>query len=614
MVQGRQAQALQGIDQTSPRQDWTRKRIPVLDGGMRVDKAPQDLGDNESPLIQNLALINNRLVVDTGYIPLGTWLNGSPFGTCQIFYQVFNPNGTATELLITTKTVYQLNVAFNQWQLLPFGNTVASVGAITAGATSIILASVSGITTGTFLGLPLDDGEQLPVTVTGVVSTTVSFLPAVPAGRTVLNAAAVCIGYPLNGSIDFTVLGVSFPPNEWVIFTNQIDPLFYFDATTSLLHNLVVASDLPANTTCVGLLMFHESLFLFGTTENGQTLPQRVRMSDIANPLSWKPASSGGPATSIAAIYDLLDTEDFFLYATIIGPYLIAYRETTIMRGTYLGVLNNIMFWEYTVYGEGGIGAAAITEVGSYQEFVGNGGVYQYGAGYELQDVGDAVFQSFLSAVGDLNPALKETVFIQYNQDYDECWIFYPTGSSPSPNKMLRHSLDKGGWSIRFFANEFLSCAPYLPLATTTWATAVGTWANQTANWNSRVFLANVANLVLCAPDTNQVFLYDYAALTDNGTAIAWLVQSKDIGEGDQLNRWDSVRVYGTGSGVLVQASIDGGVTFTTLGTMNFGSTPTVQTLTFQSVSQYIRFQLSGVDPTFQFRWLEVWYQFESEY
>lgn len=609
----KQQRDLQALAQVAQPPQVQKTRVPLLDGGMRTDKTGHDLALNESPLITNLTLIANRLVVDTGYAGFGTLLSGGSFvGTVQVFYQVFNPDGTAVDLLITTKTVYSLNVGFGEWDLVPSGAFYTSTMPVPTNGSSINLSSTTGLAAGDQLGLPCETGEQIQVTITGVGGTNVTFQPAIPSPHNIPVSSEIVHAYNLNGALDQQVAASAFAAKNWVIFSNGVDPLFYFDGT--FLHNLVTGSDLPANTTCSWLTVFHESLVLIATEENGQELPQRVRVSDIGNPQSFKPAAFGGPATSIAAIYDLVDTEDFIKNGSILGPYLILYRETTIMRGTYLGLLNNLIFWEYMIYGEGVRSQGSVAELGSSHEIVGNGGIYEFTGDYSLTSTGDQIFVNFLSAVGDLNPTAQNTLFTQYQQDFDENWIIYPAGMNLLPNKMLRHSMEKGGWFQRVFANEFVSASPYLAIQSTTWATATGTWAQQTTQWNSRIFLANLSTLIMCAPDVNKVFVYDYKHADDAGVPIQWTVQTKDIGDGNVNQRWDEIRISGRGTVQSVQFSLDQGQTFTDLGPLQLGTTGQFAFLTLQAVSAYIRVQLTGVDPTFQLDWLEVWYQEESEY
>ena len=588
-------------------EDYQKVRVPLIDGGLHTDKAAVDLALNETPSIQNLILVAGVLQVDTGYAQFGSVIEGASFfGSPQVAFQIFNTNGTDALLLITTTTVYQYVIEFSQWQLVQFGTTYTSIGEVTAGGAAITLTSVAGLGVGSHLGLPLDDGEQLPVTVTAIVGSVVAFTPPVPAGRNVPASSTVLVAITLHGSYNNQVCGVSFVSNNWFIITNGLDPIFYFDG--SKLINLVTSSDLPASTTCAWMVVFHESLYLIATVENGTEFPQRVRASDLGNPLLWTPAS-----TNIAAIYNLTDTEDFINAGDILGPYLILYRDTTIMRGTYLGLPNEIIFWEYTIYGEGTTISSGELEVGSEHMFVGNASVYLYSGGYDLDDIGDPIYIGFLSNRGNLNAAAKGTLFTQYVGDYDEGWIFYPAGTSAVPNQLLRVSFEKNSWYLRVFANSFISCAPYLALNTTTWESAAGTWAQQTRTWNSRIFQANVPIYLMCSGDDQKVYAYDYGSTTDNGIIINWSVQTKDISIGNEMFRWDSIRAYGQGT-ALCSFSTDGGQTFTTIGTFSFGATPSMKILTFQAVSPYIRFQLSGTDPTFELSWLEAWFLTESEW
>jgi hypothetical protein len=601
-------QDLQGLVKAPTPEQYQRLRVPLLDGGVRTDKAPVDLALNESPLINNLVLISNQLRADTGYAPFGSFLNGSAFGTVHKTFQNFLQSGADELFLLTTETIYKYVNALAQWQLVPLGATFTSTGgAVAAGGTSITLTSTTGLTTTRRLGLPLDDGQQLPVTITGLPgSNVVQFTPAVPAGRNVPNASAVALAIKLNGSIGLQPCITAFPANNWVFFTNQIDPIFYWDGLKLIV--LSPASDLPANTTCVFMLVFHECLLLFATTENGQALPQRVRMSGLANPLVWTPG-----AGTIAAIYDLLDTNDFLQCADIVGPYLIAYRERSVMRATYLGVLNNILFWEYTVSEEGALSSGSAMQVSEKDYLVGNKNVYTYSADYTLAPVGDAVFNNLFSSICDLNAPAKDTVFDVFIGPFDESWIFYPTDQNATPNKMLRNSRKKNAWYTRLFANKVVSAAPFTATSTETWATAVGVWSTDMVAWNSRAVLADTVTMLLCCPDVNEVMDYDYRTQGDNGVLPTWRLQTKDLGGGDQWQRWDSVRVYGQGV-ATVAYSLDGGVTFTTLGAMNFGSSPTLQILTLNQVAPYIRWQLSGTDPRFVFFWLEVWSLPESDW
>lgn len=581
-------------------EEYQKIRVSLLDGGINVAKVANDIELNQSPSIVNLTIVNGQLQVDKGYAAFA-----SPYvGTAQLTFQVFYADGTDELILVTTSTVYRFVVAVQQWQYASSEQAYNLTGAVAAGGNVFPLSSVTNMSIGSRIGIVLSDGSQLQTTITNIAVLNVTTLAHVPVGLTANNGAAVALARELTGSTVIQVCASPFPENGWLIFSNGINPILYYDAGL-----VKLLPGLPTNTTCQAMIVFHEQLFIANLIENGTAFPQRVRRSDQADPTEW--------ATGISGVDNLVDTEDFFLSLAILGPWLIGYRETSIMRCSYLGLPNQTVFWEYMVYGEGIVSQNGMAELGGEHLVVGNQGIYKYKGGYDLEAISDNVYSIFFSAVqGELHARAKSTLFTQYIGDYDEVWIIYPKEPSLLPNKMLRISLAGNAWYSREFADEFISASPYLPLADTTWATATGTWATNIRPWNSRIFNQNVPNILLCPATRQTIEAFDYSAATDDGTVISWSMQTKDIGEGDEVLRWDSVRIFGIGTGTL-SYSQDAGETWTEIDDIVLGSTRRDLDLLGLSdvpVSQYIRFKIEGTDVSFVFIFLEVWYLRESEW
>jgi hypothetical protein len=586
-----QQQNLAGLAQagTADREEPVRIALPLFSGGMRTDKSPIDLQPNETVSLENLNLVAGDLSTDTGYTPFGS----TYLGQAQQTFQAFFADGTTADLLVTTATIYNYVVTAQQWQLVSFGAaySISHGGGYPIGTNAFNLASVTGLTNGKPLGVLQSDGTQLIGTIINIAGTIVTINTA--STQTVNNGASVALGTTLNGdaSGNNQVIMTTFPGNGWVIISNGIDPImYYFGGVVQLLPGL------PTNTTCKALIVTHEQLMIGSTIENGTAHPQRIRTSDQADPTNW--------TTGLAAIYDLLDTEDFILSLNILGPYTIVYRETTIMRGSYLGLPNQTWFWEYMVYGEGAISQGAVAEVGAEHVFVGNAGIYYYRGDYTIESIGDAVYFTFLSALGDLNPKAKSTLFCQYVGDFDEIWIFYPGGEAVFPNRMLRCVLEDNSWYHRTFFDQFVSCQPRLSLAEFTWATIPGAWTDHPEPWDSRIFLQNVPNFLLCSITASTLMIYDYTTQTDNGHTIAWQIITKQYAqEPDKITRWERLTLYGAGSIDLIEFSMNEGTTWTTIGG------PYVFTETFDRIDVYIdrvlprlQFRISGADAFFVLR------------
>lgn len=597
------ARALQAARETQ-----RRERLPLLDGGMRTDKAPGDLAPNEAALISALHTDAGRLVVDTGYVPFG----GVYLGTAQGTFEAFYNDGTEVLLLFTTTTVYTWNPTVLQWQVTSLDAIRVTTASEAAGSTTFDLDDVSDIVNGSVVGIVLDDGTQLITTVTNVAALVITTADAVPVGRSVALGAEVFLGVPLSGDPSLSQISVViFPGNDWIVFSNGIDPVMYY-----LGGIITELPGLPASTTCGAMAVYHELLLLANMTENGTHLPSRVRQSDAGDPSEW--------TTGIAAIYDLLDTDDTILTLEPLGPWMIAYREFSIMRASYLGVLNQILFWEYMsqskngLLGEGAQSQGAVANVGNEHIFVGHAGVYSYQGGYTLNPIGQAVFDNFLAASGDFNVPARATLFTAFVPDTQEVWVVYPAivdgVGSLVPNKMLRVQLRNKSWSERLFADPFYAAGPFLPFGATTWANAKGQW-NSTEwarPWDSRAFLQNVPSILMCPAVAGgagvMLQLYEYRARTDNGVTIPWSLVTKQLGDGSQFSRWERANVVGIGSDVLVEVSEDEGETFDTVGTFDFGTspTPTATNVWLDRVSTRMQLRMSGSDSSFQLRYVDV--------
>jgi len=578
------------LTQLAPQEQVVREPMPLLSGGFRTDKAPPDLAPNEAVYIENLNIVAGDLSVDTGYTPFGSTF----IGQAAASYQIFNPDGSSVDLLITTATIYQYDQNVVQWQLVSFGAaySVNHAGTYPIGTTAFNLASVAGLTVGATLGVQQSDGTQIVGTITNISGTVVTI--STPSTKTVNNSAPVALAATLHGdpTNETQVVFTEFPGNGWTIFSNGVDPvMYYYQGVVQVLGGL------PTNTTCQAMAVFHECLILGNLIENGTSYPQRIRMSDQLNPQVWT------PGTGIAAIYDLLDTEDFILSLNLLGPYLIAYRETTIMRASYFGLPNQTLYWEYMIYGEGAISQAAVSETGDVHFFVGNAGLYLYDGSYELTSIGDAVFFDYFSQGGALNPAARRTVFTQYVGDFDECWVFFPSGNDAFPRTMLRVALDNNAWFHRTFADSFVSIAPRITLQAFTWATIPGVWTDHPEPWNSRIYKQNIPNFLLCSPTQSKLMVYDYSTATDNGTVIPWQIITKEYGDGAEYVRRERWAFVGEGSNVLLEYSTDEGNTWTTIGTFGLGVGVSASMNAYVDLSTTkIMFRLSGTDPTFQLR------------
>ena len=598
------------VAQSAPQERAAVERMPLLSGGIHTEKAPSELAPNELVECAGLHIVAGRLVVDTGYVPFSHEFMGIP----QLTFQALFADSTSVTLLVTTQFVYYYDSAVVQWKLASLISNRNTLAPYNIGDDVIELDDVTNIFIGSYVGITLDTGLQHIAEVIALpTATTIQFTPALPSA--LASGADVAVGKSLNGDPQLSqVSAVLFPGNEWIVFSNGIDPImwYYQGIVTEL-------AGLPVNTTCATMAVFHGMLFLGNTTENGVHLPARVRQSDLADPIDWTPGSGG-----IAAIYDLLDTSDYIFSLKTLGPWLICYRAASVMRASFIGVLNETVYWEYMSQQDGIQSQGAVADVGAAHIIVGTNNVYAYTGDYTLPPIGEPVFANFLARGGDLYAPSKTTLFCVYVPALREVWVVYPSSvvappplAPAYPNKVLRFNLQTQSWQERVFATAFVAIGSYTPQAIITWTTAPGEWDDTiwARPWVSRSNVQNVPNLFISAPDLAQVLMYDFTATTDWGTPIEFTLVTRQYGNGGDFTRWERVEFVGIG-GATVEVSEDEGVTWRALGTLALGAGPavTTQTLWIDTVSSRLQFRLTGTDSTFELRYADIVSLAESEW
>src|SRR5258708_28763839 len=274
------------------------------------------------------------------------------------------------------------------------------------------------------------DGSQFQKNITAInTNTNVFTVSAAVSSGSIANSASVVAAKMLTGSLDNPIVFVPVPKSNLLIFTNGIDPVQTYNG------NIIQSLANTPFTSCRFLRMFHGMLLAADVTESGARIPYRIRRSDIGDPTNW--------TTGVAGFDDLIDTSDFILSLLELGPWMIAYREKTIMRGTYEADINQIIFWEYTVQGTAPISSGMVCQAGSTHIFLATGGIFRYTGGFDLENLGDNIFSFILGVSGNLNPQYQNRAFCFYVNELDEVWFAYPSGGTAFCNRIIRYDMDK---------------------------------------------------------------------------------------------------------------------------------------------------------------------------
>ena len=581
------------------RDAWNYRSVKNLLGGLNTSTQADTLTDEQSITLNNVLCRAGSLRSDTGYSTFGQVVSGQPQATFQ-----FDKTDILTEeLLITTATVYKWSTDFSRWILLKGTAGTTTTAGYAAGTTVIAVADATGFATGNLVGITLDNGDQLQTTIT-ISGLNFTLADAVPAGRSVANGAAVIKSVALAGSLDKQISILTIPANNWAVFTNGTDVVKRYDGIDCIdVPNLPSGGDVV----CKAIAYYNTALFLLNTIEGGVSYPQRARRSDQTDPANWTTGTSG--------FDNLLDFSDTIQLGEVLGPYLIIYRERSIVRGSFIGSSGVNYRFESAITAEGALSSGAVVNMGDYHIFVGHTNIYEYRGGYSIVSIGDNIFHRMFGYSGDKDPSYDARLFIFYVDELDEVWIAYVSTESVTKtcDKVLRYNVGDSYWYSRNFADELIGYGFFLSEVSLIWSALIGSWSAQSWTWNSRQSLANSPTTHLCSGETNQVFSYDYISTLDNVTPIAYNVETKDFTLPDGQIRFDMIEMMIQGTNILLEYSTDSGISWNTLATITQSIQDRIR-LYKQLVAYKIRFRWTGSSPDFVLRWFGFSFKNESIY
>lgn len=578
---------------------WKYKAVASLIGGINTAQRPDQLEDSQTVQLKNVLVRQGKMTNDTGYLSFAQAVVGTPQMECQFLRQA----GDTEFILITTRTIYEFDEGSGRWHLIK--GTVATTstgGPYAPGDTAITVTSGAGFSTGDLVGFSTDDGDQHQsiVTVAGAILTMTT--PLVD-GKTITNGNTVRRAVALAGDLDLQISACEVPSTDWFVFTNGVDIVKRYNGT-----DCVDVPGLPSggNTVCRVVAYYNAALFLLNTTEGGTNFPWRALRSDQGDPTEWAAGTAGKD--------DLLETTAPITAARLMGPYLIVYRSNCIYRGAFIGSVDINYKFDLMVQTDGALSPNSVIEADTSHILVGQFGVYLYQGDFQLQQIGEAIFNKVFGSHGNMNPSFRTRSFCFRVEELSEIWFLYPDINSENPNTLLRYNYKTGMWYERQFANEFFGYGLFQSLSTFTWDSLVGSWDEQTWQWDSQVVLEDSYAVHLMAQVSDaagQVYEYDYHTVLDNGSPIQYTIETKDFFIPDTDCRFDMLEMGMQGNDVEVFYSTDEGVTWTQLGTLTEPSL-TKARLFAQFLFQRIRFRLTGSSSNFRLDWMGFSYKIES--
>lgn len=565
------------------------EKLRGIDTSRRPDQA------DSSALVDclNVTLKQDKVVIDTGYKKFLNAIRGTPQATQQVFYS----SGASDLVLITTDTLYKSLSGY--WRPVSAGESCLTTASAPAGQVYIDVDDSTGFSAGDWAYFDLDDGTPWEVEITGTTAVQLQFSGhAIPVGRSVDSGDVVTLAVALNGSVENQVSMTQLPSHNWFVFSNGADAPKRFDGS-----DCVDIPNLPGATfTCRVVALYNNTLFLMNCQEDGLDHPQRIRRCDAGDPTDW--------TTGTAGYDDLYDSSDYIVSALSLGPYLIVYRDRSVIRGEYVGTEDVNYRWERTVVGEGPISHDAVVDVGDYHLLIGHAAIFEYRGGFDITPVADEIIYSTFLLSGDVNPGKLHLVFGFYVEELDEVWIFYPTSGSDFCNKLIKYNLGDQSFSFRSFHHAMAGFGFYQTANSRPWSSLVGDWTQQAWKWNDKTVAASSPTTLLCGAETGVVYEYDYLTVSDDGSVIAARIDTKDFEDPNHNIRFDMLE-FGLRGDVTWWYSTDKGISWEQLGSVSH-ETMSRGRLWKQFVTDRIRFRVTSDSTNFHLNWFGFSYKEES--
>lgn len=568
--------------QTSPQEeqpsspDWSFEFQDDLTGGVNTTARAKSLQPNQLIKANNIRFAEERVLSDLGYGTFGQVVLGTP----RADYQFYKQSGSSFLVLVTNTRFYVWNSTVSEWEYVSNGTDTTLTADANATDTSLTVADITGFGDGDPIGIRLDNGKQHRTTVNGAPSgSTIPITDAMPSLAS--SGKAVIEGELLTGVDDIQPSFTTWAGTDAMYFANGADPVKKFDGT-----NTSDVTGLPAGTIARLITVHVNHLIIFNTEEGGTAFPQRERWSEPGVDTNWN--------TSVNYV-DHYESEDHILAVDRLSVYLIIYKERSLIRQEYIGAADQNWHWVTTITGEGTVGADAVVNLGDSHIFWGNTNIYRYRGGFDIDPIGDPIFEGVFSAAGgDLNPANRERVFGLYVEELDDLLFFYPHGANEYPRRAARLNVGRESWSFRDFTFNVTGFGFYSRSETVKWNTAVGTWAEQVGPWIGSALQAEAPTLHLCDGSNLRIYDYDFITTKDNTVDIPYEVITKDWYVPNRELRFDRYDFTMKGTSILVEVSYDEGVSFETLGTVTPGTMFKRQRFYRQKVARSVRFRFTG--------------------
>ncbi len=398
--------------------------------------------------------------------------------------------------------------------------------------------------------------------------------------------------------------------NDIWMYSNGIDHVKKWTGT-GLATDLLGGSDYqtPDYHIARSVSVFADRVHLYGTNENGTSIPFRVRWSELNKTDEWNEAEGGG-------FRDLRDDPSGVQGAKILGNWNIVYCGNSIWAEQFVGG-TTVMVFNRVVADIGTRAPRTIVDLGNFHIFMGDDDIYRFD-GSQAIPIGGRIREELFKSVARDN-------FIRchgaLNRDDHLYYLYVPFGGTSDINRVYAYDYQQDTWVIDTAA-AFSASAPVV-LGT---RGIIDELPHQPidAMPHERIdALGGFAGrkLLVFADSSGNVFKDDGQTLNDADVAVDGWWESKDLVLDPQyLTEFKRVLEFlfeAKGQSVVIAYSTDHGTTWTDITEETLLSSYYVRyRAPVDITSRHIRFRFRNFtsNERFWLRWIGVKWLPAGEY
>lgn len=325
------------------------------------------------------------------------------------------------------------------------------------------------------------------------------------------------------------------------------------------------------------------------TEESGTAIPTKVRWCDTNAPTVWNSGNAGSK---------LLTHEPSAIRGMKkLGNKVFVYKEKSSYSGRPVSTSDTFLFDPFE-FGRGLYAPRGLVDRGDAHLYMGLDD-FHINTGVRIQDIGAPVREYLFPR---LNRDKSETCFALNVPKYKEVWFFVTVSGNDWPTEIWKYKWDLDFWYFDT-CRSLTTAELFKNVAVIAWDDAVGTWDEQIATWD-QIGGQSSSPLITYGRNDGYSLIQDLTGVDDDGVAVTAQVETRDYvaaalesklytGQQQLLQevRWLQADFEGSGNQVKFYYSLDEGLNWTFVGTIENLSINQVNTFWFDVVAPKIRFK-----------------------